>query len=522
MLEVKIMMKIIFLLLMGHPWMLVRSQSSLCTTICTKGKFCVEDDCYPCPSGSFTAKDDHTERYCKKWTSMPVKNSVIIENGTSTSDIIWGCDIGFERKNISNDGTWDCVKVTTTSPPSSSPMPPTITSTTVTSVGTETTASPSTSQEHDSSLLIGLTFGIIAIAILFVLFMLWRLKKLQCILKRPALKRSATKNEKPIPEKQHLITENHKLNPVKNNLELTKLYYTIVGVIGLDDCVKMFRSIDDESGRFNRNISPLDEKMCVESFQSWESLNPKVKHCKCIADTLETIGYKLPPNNDFKDPVLLNICLCEMKQLNDVYKKFLLKLPRLLGEARYTLINFLELKSMHEIRCTGRTDTDFMTCIGNWSYKYPYNPYDTDWYPLSVIKRELKNMELNSVAEDFDSLAEEVTCVLKNYLDLKRIFYLAIQIIGHEKCEEFFKSVEFKDELVLTSASQCMDTFENWKKRHPNASHKKDILDFLFNKGYINTKFSDNEDTLKVIDFLSRIVGYPSLIKNESTIVFEV
>ncbi|KAK6970811.1 hypothetical protein BgiMline_026501, partial [Biomphalaria glabrata] len=515
MLEVKIMMKIIFLLLMGHPWMLVRSQSSLCTTICTKGKFCAEDDCYPCPSGTFTANDEHTENYCKKWTSKPVKNSVIIENGTSTSDIIWGCDVGFERKNISNDGTWDCVKVTTTSPPSSSPMPPKTTSTTVTSVSTETTASPSTSQESDSSLYIGLTFGSILIALLLIFFfVLWRLKKLTCILKRSG---SLTETEEQQQENQQPLFQ----RPVKNNPELTKLYYTIVDVIGLDDCVTMFRFIHDESGKLNKNISPFTKKNCIKSFQSWESLNATENHCKLIANALETIGYKLPPNNDFNDPVLLNISLSEMKQLNNVYMKFLLKLAPLLGPEIDTLINLLDLRSRYEILQSGKKDKDFMKCIGKWSYKYPYNPNDTDWHPLSVIKRKLEEMELTNVVEHYDSLAEEVTYALKNYFDLKRIFYLFIQIIGHEKCEEFFKSVEFKDELVLTSASQCMDTFVNWKKRHPNESHIEKILKFLWNHGHREVLPPDIKDTWKVIEILSTIVGNLSLINHESTIELE-
>ncbi|KAH9524407.1 hypothetical protein Btru_054457 [Bulinus truncatus] len=364
-----------------------KASGSICITVCFGGKYCDSDKCLPCKTGTYRSDKSHYETFCIDWTQNTGQFFKVLQNGSSTQDIVWGCIDGYEIRNINAAGGQECVKSITS----------TVTVAKQSTVSTKTTAIPNTtlttgitvdrnrSQDLEKTYIIVIVVGIFFLIalIIFVAFISYKRYK---------------------------------------NHQLQNLFTLLVQVLEIKEFPNFCLHLSDPSRKFKRYQNMETSKKCIEVLQSWKNLNHSIAHSVYIVNALAKVGCRLHSDIDKTDNRQVINHLEKLNKLNIEFRKFCNLLCEKLGNDSVELAIQLELGQDFDNRKREMSGVQLAlsASLVKWSLSYPYSPNpNKDWYPLTEIRNVLPDLGRNDLEQTFPELAENVYNFLGNNYDIQ-------------------------------------------------------------------------------------------------------
>ncbi|KAK6970810.1 hypothetical protein BgiMline_026500 [Biomphalaria glabrata] len=388
---IKQLTKLAKLLLIAVQFTLSSASDLACDAVCFKGKYCKGLYCITCPNGTFISQEGHFLTVCKKWTTMSGPNIIQITPGSESRDVEWGCETGYIKHDI-NAAEWDCIKAPTTIT--------TTTLTTSTSTSISTTVKPTmatvpvgSSSELETKYVVTLVVcsAVIIVVILVVIFLICKY-----------VKRRET-NAGRYNGVQYQITS----NTFEPSEALGNLFSKVKQVLSEDDFNRFIDHLDDPDGKINRQEDALN---------TWAIGYPNINHASVIKETLNTIGITFSLSHNVINASTVTDGLNKADRLNNAFKNFCGKMCDDLGMDAEVLAIHLQLNTQLDIqRATKEFQSAFVACMGKWAFKYSFHVNERVWEPLTIVEKELIDLEREDIREKLPKLTCHVYEAMRDY-----------------------------------------------------------------------------------------------------------
>ncbi|CAL1536215.1 unnamed protein product [Lymnaea stagnalis] len=439
----------------------LQADSDICTTTCSQGTKCKDDGCLPCPPNSYQNKTRHRETFCKPWTMVTDYGWVIKRNGSAIEDIQWRC--GDQYKMVEyTPGSYECrdiITSTTTATTTTAAAPNISVSTVGSTPTTATTVNDKTSPSGDD-----LTY--VYVIIIPILLILAIAAVLYVVLKRKLCfshvrRRELTKLEQNNGNNElnkgllALVNGRDELDTGYIAPELRQLFDKVINIIGIRDCQEFLDGLNDARLLTSPGTVKNLKGFYMGQLSLWVTLNPELNHAHRVRASLDSIGYKLPPEPEVlqdtaaditgqreeditsqgaenitrlreediarqrkediarqrkEDIARLMKSLEKAERLNRAFERLLLCLVEDLGTAdgNSILASFGLTKDMEFREAEGKDfKNNVCAALLHWSYSYPCTKSDAgnQWFPLDELKSTLGRYKRNDILKEMNDSA---------------------------------------------------------------------------------------------------------------------